>query len=64
MEFGPIDAVKTIETLSNQATLHVFTKYKIGQDDVSTITLQYLLYKFHSIIPDIGASGVSTAREP
>ena len=42
----------------------MFTKCKIGQDNVSTITPWYLLYKFHSIIPNIEVSGVSTAREP
>ena len=42
----------------------MFTKYKIGQDNISIITPWYLLYKFYSIIPDIGVSGVSIAREP
>ena len=64
MKFRPINTIKTIETLSNQAILYVFTKYKIDQDNMSIITPWYLLYKFYSIIPDIGVSSVSIAREP
>ena len=50
--------------LNNQATLYAVTKHKIGDNSAFIITSRYSLNEFHGIMPDTGASGVSTAGEP
>lgn len=63
-EFGPIDPKKAMSVLNNQSTLHAITKYRLGDNSVFTIASRYSSLEFHGIMPDTGASGVSTAGEP
>jgi hypothetical protein len=63
-EFGYIDPQRAISVLNDQAILHAITKHKIGDNSTFIITSRYSSSEFHGIMPDTGASGVSTAGEP
>jgi hypothetical protein len=62
-----------MELLSNQATFHAVTKFDVFKQTIKADTCstnkaftldRYSSERFQGIMPDSGAAGVSTAREP
>ncbi|XMA09892.1 hypothetical protein WAI453_002683 [Rhynchosporium graminicola] len=70
-EFGQIDALQAMETLANNSAYHAFTKDdKFGVEPTSLspsetfiFTDRYSSGRFQGIMPDTGASGISSAGE-
>jgi hypothetical protein len=67
-ELGEVKGLETIAILNNQSALHLITKTDIFKEarhsSVFLINSRYSSDTFHGIMPDSGATGVSTAREP
>jgi hypothetical protein len=71
-ELGEVDGARIISILNDQSTYHFFTKDDIFQQrqadgqamDVFTLDNRYSSDTFQGIMPDTGASGVSSAGEP
>ncbi|CCU78396.1 (conserved with many other fungi) [Blumeria hordei DH14] len=68
-EIGTVDAIKTVFLLNNQSTRHALTKQDIfheprKENDVFLSVDRYNSGIFQGIIPDTGASGISTAGIP
>ena len=68
IELGEVNGLKTISVLNNQSTTHILTKEDAfnqpQESSVFTFEDRYLSGIFQGIMPDSGASGVSTAGEP
>ena len=72
-ELGEIDSIQTVSILNNQSAYHTFTGddiFKLSTLDEQTLIFSiftfdkyYSLYKFHKIILDSEAAGISSARE-
>ncbi|XMA18103.1 hypothetical protein WAI453_010894 [Rhynchosporium graminicola] len=70
-EFGQINALQAIETLANNSAYYAFTKDdKFGVEPTSLspsetfiFTDRYSSGRFQGIMPDTGASGISSAGE-
>ena len=73
-EFGEVDGPQTVAILSDQSTLHAITRIdafsepkvdirSTSETSVFTFEDRYASTEFHGIMPDSGASGVSTAGE-
>ena len=71
-ELGEVDGARTISILNNQSAYHFFTKDDIFQQrqvdeqaiEVFTLDNRYSSDTFQGIMPDTGASGVSSVGEP
>jgi hypothetical protein len=70
-ELGEIDGIQTVAILNNQLAYYAFTKDNVFEQqvnkhttDVFTFEGRYLSDTFQGIMPDTGASGVSSAGEP
>jgi hypothetical protein len=77
-ELGEVDGLQTVSILNDQSAYHVFTKDNIFEQqkqvqqqqvdeqitDVFTFDSRYSSDIFQGIMPDTGASGVSSAGEP
>ncbi|KAJ6050709.1 uncharacterized protein N7446_010818 [Penicillium canescens] len=71
-ELGEVDGIRMISILNDQSTYHFFTKDDIFQQrqtngqatEVFTLDNRYSSDTFQGIMPDTGASGVSSAGEP
>ncbi|KAJ5379608.1 hypothetical protein N7509_012727 [Penicillium cosmopolitanum] len=71
-ELGEVDGTRMISILNDQAVYHFFTKDDIFQQrqadgqamEVFTLDNRYSSDTFQGIMPDTGASGVSSAGEP
>src|ERR1700712_5218527 len=63
-EVGLINARETIVQLQNQATMHLLTKTTtFDSSEILTTESRYSKHAFHGILPDTGASGISSAGE-
>ncbi|KAJ5904893.1 uncharacterized protein N7473_001809 [Penicillium subrubescens] len=71
-ELGEVDGIRMISILNDQSAYHFFTKDDIFQQrqangqaiEVFTLDNRYSADTFQGIMPDTGASGVSSAGEP
>ena len=67
-EFGNVNGYELLSTLDNQAVVHATTKENFFQKpqntEIFTFEDRYSSDTFQGIMPDSGASGVSTAGEP
>ena len=67
-KYSKVDGTQTVAVLNNQSTLHSITKLnifiKLKESSTFSFNDRYLANVFYSIIPDIGAAGVSTVGEP
>jgi hypothetical protein len=71
-ELGEVDGIRMISILNDQSAYHFFTKDDIFQQrqangqaiEVFTLDNRYSSDTFQGIMPDTGASGVSSAGEP
>jgi hypothetical protein len=70
-ELGEIDGIQTVAILNDQSAYHAFTKHNVFEQqvnkhttDVFTFEGRYLSDTFQGIMPNTGASGVSSVREP
>jgi hypothetical protein len=70
-ELGEIDGIQTVAILNDQSAYHAFTKHDVFEQqvnkhttDVFTFEGRYSSDTFQGIMPDTGASGVSSAGEP
>ncbi len=69
-ELGEVNSIQTVFILNNQSAYYTFTKHNTFVPKKQTIVNsafifnnQYLLYKFHSIMPDSRAAGILSAGE-
>jgi len=66
-EFSKIDGIQTIAILNDQSTFHSITKSDIfnepKENSMFSFNNRYSANIFYSIMPNTGATGVSTAGE-
>jgi len=66
-KYGEVDSIQTVTILNNQSTLHSIIKLDIfnepKESSAFSFNNRYSANVFYSIMPDIGAAGVSTAGE-
>jgi hypothetical protein len=67
-ELGQVDGLKTVSLLQDQTVAHILTRDDVFQHpyEIAAFTLggRYSFEVFQGIMPDTGATGISTAREP
>jgi hypothetical protein len=70
-ELREIDGIQTVAILNDQLAYHTFTKHNVFKQQVNKHTTDVFTFKgryssdtFQGIMPDTGASGVSSAGEP
>jgi len=67
-ELSEVDGIQIIAIFNDQSTFHFITKSDIFNEPKENSTFsfnnRYSANVFHSIMPDTGAAGVSTAGEP
>jgi polyhydroxyalkanoate synthesis regulator phasin len=68
-ELGPINGPQALSALLDQCTMHIITREdvrtpSVPYEEIFTFEERYSAAKFQGIMPDSGASGVSTAGEP
>jgi hypothetical protein len=70
-ELGEINSIQTVAILNNQLAYHAFTKHDVFKQQVNKHTIDVFTFKgryssdtFQGIMPNTGASGVLSAREP
>jgi hypothetical protein len=67
-ELSEVNSIQTITILNNQFTFHSITKLdvfnKLKKSSAFSFNNRYSVNIFYSIMPDIRATGISTAGEP
>jgi hypothetical protein len=70
-KLGEIDGIQTVAILNDQSVYHAFIKNNVFEQQVNKHTTDVFIFKdcylsntFQSIMPDTGASGVSSAKKP
>jgi hypothetical protein len=70
-ELGEIDSIQTVAILNDQLVYYAFTKHNVFEQQVNKHTTDVFTFEgcyssdtFQGIMPDTGASSVSSAGEP
>jgi hypothetical protein len=70
-KLGEINSIQTVAILNNQSAYYAFTKHDVFKQQVNKHTTDVFTFKgryssdtFQGIMPDTGASDVSSAGEP
>jgi hypothetical protein len=70
-ELGEIDSIQTVAILNDQSAYYALTKDDVFDQQVNKHTTNVFTFEgryssntFQGIMPNTGASGVSSAREP